>query len=192
MPKVLAVLLGASVLLNVLCASRLLAPAREGTPVGRGRPPRVEPSPGEENPPAAADERAAGEELSGLRERVARLAAELESERLRTRAPVAAPVAPGPAIDPQTEKKLARTIDARFGDRGLLEVLEILRQDCDLMFIYDPAAAPRLEKIRVSLSMENAPARAVLDFIGEAAGVEVEYLNQWVWIKLADPKGAEK
>ena len=40
--------------------------------------------------------------------------------------------------------------------------------------------------------MENAPARDVLDFIGEVAGVQVEYLNQWVWIRLAERKGPGK
>ncbi len=122
-------------------------------------PPRAPAPPPPENPALAA--------------RVA----ELEAENARLREEKANP------IHQETESKLAKKIDARFSARPLLEILELLRLECGVEFLYDPSLRPRFEKMRIDLGLESAAARDVLDLIADFCQLKIEYLNGKVWIR---------
>ena len=62
--------------------------------------------------------------------------------------------------------------------------VKILRSECKLEFIYDPAIQSRLDNMRIDLAVSRASARSVLKFLSEFAKIDIEYVNQWVWIKL--------
>ena len=130
-------------------------------------------------------------ELNSLRERVSEFQGELATERKRKRSQSEHQEKKNVALAPAMETKLGTIIEANIRNRNLYELLEILRAECRLEFIYDPVIQPRLESVRIDLSMGRVPARKVLDFIAEVSKIEIQYFNQWVWIKTpsqANPK----
>ncbi len=128
-------------------------------------------------------------EMNALRERVSELNGELDAERQRNKRSARNKDGSTVALSPSMKTSLATPIEGSLRDRSLFEVLELLRSECGLEFIYDPVIQPRLEKMRVDLSIGRLPARKVLNFMSKFYKIEIQYLNQFVWIKM--PKKAK-
>ena len=182
---ILSTLLAASLLFNAVLlfrhgnerpakADTLPAPSRsepEGGAEWPSQPSKARPAPQEVMLDSGIQQ-----ELTALRERVAQLQVDLEEAREHAQRTDSLP--------PDLVTRLGTPIEADLRERTLFEVLELLRGQCGLHFIYDPVLQPKLETLRITMDMDKASARKVLHMIDEVVPeLSIQYLNQFVWVR---------
>ena len=193
MKRTLAIMLAASILFNVVLLLRRSEPGG-GTSMETPSPslseskpalpaePTPEPSEDQLALPKDATEAKLRGELALLRNRVEQLQVRLQEAFEH-----------GPTADslpPDLVTRLGTPIDADLRDRTVFEVLELLRGQCELHFIYDPVLQPKLENLRITMDMDKASARKVLQMIDELySELSIEYMNQFARVR---PQGKPK
>ena len=187
MKRLLVIMLAASILFNVVLLLRRSEPGggtsmeTSSPPLSESEPalpaePTPEPSGGQLALPKDATETKLREELPLLRNRVEQLQVRLQ-EALEH----------GPTADslpPDMVARLDTPIKVELQECSVSEVLEFLRGQCGLHFVYDPVLQPRIETIRMSMSIDKLSPRKLLHYIDMLSEeLEVQYMNQFVWIR---------